>query len=106
MPIVCARTIVFKWQPVAGATHYNLTISREGNDGPVLFENRTSNPEFTMKDLSKLAKGNFVWRIEARSYDSDGEVEQPGIPAESSFTISLPAVKRATSKYGDTLYGQ
>jgi hypothetical protein len=100
------RTIVFKWQPVAGATHYNLTISREGTGMPVLFEDKTNIPEFTMKDLSKLAKGSFVWRIEARSYDSEGEIEQPGIPAESSFLIDLPAVKPATSKYGDTLYGQ
>ena len=100
------RTITFKWMPVVGATHYNLTISREGPNMPVLFEKKTTGTEFVLKELSKLSKGTFVWRIEARCYDEDGGLEQTGIPAESLFTIDLPAVKRATSIYGDRLYGR
>ena len=101
-----SRTISFRWNPVEGASQYLLSISKQGSGMPVLVENRTEGTQLILKDLAPLAKGTFVWKLEALSYDSDGELEQSGTPVESFFSIDLPAVKKARATNGDQLYGR
>jgi len=100
------RSITFRWKEVAGATLYRFTLYPKDSDTPIKSEDALKTTEFTLQDLSVLAKGTFTWKVEARSYDADGELEQQGLVTEGNFTIDLPAVKKAASKSGDQLYGR
>jgi hypothetical protein len=104
--IRASREITFSWLPVDGANRYALSIYPEGSDIPTFTRDDIAGTSYTLQDLASLSRGKNVWKVEARSYGSDGEMEQPGTPSESAFVIDLPAVKRATSKTGNTLYGR
>lgn len=100
------RSITFEWKQVEGATSYVFKLYPKGSETPILSEDALKATEFTLQDLSVLAKSTFIWMVEAQSYDADGELEQPGQIAEGRFTIDLPAVKKAATKGGEQLYGR
>ena len=62
--------------------------------------------EYAIEDLTVLDRGECDWTAEARSYDEAGELDQGGIAGKSSFTIDLPAVKKAKPSVGDKAYGR
>ena len=99
------HTLAFRWQPIDGANRYALSIFANGSANPIFYNDKIAGAEYVLQDLSLLARGPLVWKIEGRVYGGDGLLEQGGIPAESNFTIDLPAVKRATPKTGD-FYGR
>jgi hypothetical protein len=99
------HALTFRWQPVDGANRYALTVFAKGSPEPIYRSDTITGTECVLQNLALLARGPLVWKIEGRVYGSDGLLEQGGIPAESNFTIDLPAVKRATLKTGD-FYGR
>jgi hypothetical protein len=86
------RNIVFSWSAVQGANGYIVTIYQEtngrrqkitGTDQPI---SRTS---WTLDNLTLLARGNFIWQVEA-VYSSGGRITRRSNPGENTFMIDIP----------------
>jgi hypothetical protein len=101
-----SRKILLSWQPVAGATHYRLAVYLPGKKEPVLAKEKLSATSYAIEDLSVLDRGQISWSIQAQSYDQAGELEQGGLEAKSSFTLDIPAVKKAKSSSEGKTYGR
>ena len=100
------RAIPFSWEKVDGATHYRLTLKKQGGAEPVLFIDRWGKTEFLLDELSHLDRGEFLWEVEALAVDGEGELEQEGTPVRSSFFIQLPRMENPSAKTGGSLYGR
>jgi hypothetical protein len=101
-------SIAFSWDRVAGANSYTLSLFREGAGGErerVHSIGGLSTPGYTLKDLSVLDHGRFVWELEALSRGPDGAVEQHGVIGENWFDVNLPQLRRGQLKESETLYG-
>jgi hypothetical protein len=106
-----SRTIRFRWEPVAGANRYQLSVYKGevlavNAEKPEFALNMGNKTTFTMEDLSVLGKGTHTWIVRAESWDEANELEQTGIPARATFTIDLPEVRKATVNGGKSLYGR
>jgi hypothetical protein len=103
-----SRTIAFNWDPVAGADAYIFTLLHENALGvrrPVA-NVETSNPSYTLADLSLLDQGRFIWQVEAVSRGPGGTIERRGIPGENRFTVDIPQPKTPRGRDVGTLYGR
>lgn len=100
------RAIDFAWKPVDGATLYRFAVYAPGKREPIVRKELTKATEYTIDDLTILEKGRLTWTVEAQAVDEQGEIEQAGRPAESAFTIDLPAVKKVGAGAGGKLYGR
>jgi hypothetical protein len=100
------RSILLSWKPVAGATHYRLAIYTPGGKEPAFVKDMLASTEYALEDLSVLDRGLCSWTVEARSYDDSGELEQGGLEAKASFTIDIPAVKKARTSGDRKAYGR
>jgi hypothetical protein len=101
-------SIVFNWDRVAGANSYILTIFREGDGGErekVHSAGGLTAPGYTLRDLSILDHGRFVWQLEAVSHGPDGTIEQHGVIGENWFDVNLPQLRKGRLKESETLYG-
>ena len=101
-------SIAFAWDRVEGANSYTLTIFKEGAGGEreqVHSAGALAAPGYTLRDLSVLDQGRFVWQVEALSRKPDGTVEQHGVVGENRFVVDLPQPRRGQLKESETLYG-
>jgi hypothetical protein len=100
-------TITFSWDGVAGANSYTLTIFREGAGGERerVHSVGGSAQGYTLRDLSVLHHGRFIWQLEALSRGPDGTIEQHGVIGENWFDVNLPQLRRGQLKESETLYG-
>jgi hypothetical protein len=99
------RSIALAWQPVAGATCYRLSVSVPARKEPVLVKEKLAATSYTIDDLSVLDRGVIDWTVEARSYDDDGEIVQPGLETKSSFKIDIPVVRKAATSTEGKIFG-
>lgn len=99
------HTIEFSWRPVEGATDYRLAIYPEGKAEPALAKEGLRDPGYAIDDLSVLDRGVYAWKVVALRRGADGELEQSGLEASSTFSIQLPALKQAGAKAGGTYFG-
>jgi hypothetical protein len=100
------RSILLSWSQVAGATHYRLSVFSQGKKEPILVKDELRETEYLIEDLTVLDRGDTTWKVEAIARDAAGEIEQGGIEGKSSFTIDLPAVKKAKPSGGGKAYGR
>jgi hypothetical protein len=101
-------SIVFNWDRVAGANSYMLTILKVGAGGErerVHSVGGLAAPGYTLRDLSVLDQGRFIWQVEALNRGPDGTIEQHGVIGESWFMVDLPQLRRGQLKESETLYG-
>ena len=101
------RTIDFAWESVPDATEYILSFYRDAvTASPLARYTLKAVTAWTLEDLSILDRGNFVWTLEARSRDKNGEIEQYGQLAERRFTIELPPARDQNKSGKGALYGR
>jgi hypothetical protein len=106
--LAAANGINFTWQPVEEANQYTFALyTRDSLDNltPLLENQSLSGTSYSLKDLSILDSGTFVWRLEARSLNNDGSLNRPGNTAELTFMIDLPAIGTIETKDPGILYG-
>jgi|GEM_PF-1562511 len=99
------RSISFSWKPVGGATRYRFTVYRSDGLTPLFVEDKISSTHYKLTDLDKLLPGLLFWSVEAQSYDTEGELEQPGVVAKTPFTVDVPSVKKAQTSVDKSFYG-
>ncbi|MDR0402577.1 MAG: FecR family protein [Treponema sp.] len=100
-----SRQMLFEWSGVEGANSYIFSIFREGVPASAsVFSAETVRPSYTLEDLGILGRGSFVWRVEAVQ-KNDGLIERRGTPAESRFTLDVPAPGNPRIKETGALYG-
>jgi hypothetical protein len=102
-----SRTIVFNWNPVEGADSYRFSLFQEtagGRQSIVTFEGPGTS--YTMRDLSLLDLGNFVWQVEAISRGRDGTLGRRGTPGENRFVIDIPQPNAPRALDMGVLYGR
>lgn len=98
------RSVIFTWEKVNYATEYILSLWDK--DNKLIFEEKgLKNTNFTFNDLSKLSRGKFTWKLEARSFNN-GVLEQRGRVAVSQFTVDIPEVTGSTERRNEGLYGR
>jgi hypothetical protein len=97
------RSIVFRWNPVAGANAYVFTLFFDGSR--IIRTEPLSVTSFTLTELSSLENGVYTWQVEALNLDAGGKTEQQGETGESQFTISVPLPGRPVLNNPGTFYG-
>ena len=100
-----SSSLRFQWDPVPGATRYELTVAKTGDQKPLIHEEALAESSWTLDDLSTLDNGAYRWTVTARGYDANGELEQDGLTAGSSFNIDLPALHAPAVKGKESFYG-
>jgi hypothetical protein len=103
-----SRTIVFTWNPVAGANAYAFTLFRETESGARQSIVSSDGPEtsYILNDLSLLDMGRFVWRVEALSREAGGTVERNGTPGENRLIVNIPQPDTPQGRIPEALYGR
>jgi hypothetical protein len=103
-----SRTIVFTWNPVAGADTYVFTLFRETESGlrQSIVSSEMPETSYTLEDLSLLDIGRFVWRVEALSRKIDGTVDRSGTPGENRFVVNIPQPNTPRGRTPEVLYGR
>ncbi|MDR1374365.1 MAG: FecR family protein [Treponema sp.] len=101
-----SRTIVFSWEPVAGADGYIFTLLRENASGerqPVASA-ETSAPSYALEDLSVLNQGGFVWQVQA--VGGGPTFERGGTAGENRFTVDIPKPETPRVRDAGIFYGR
>jgi hypothetical protein len=103
-----SRTVVFSWNPVAGADAYIFTLFRETGSGERVSVVSFESPEtsYTLEDLSLLDTGRFAWRVEAVGRGVDGTTGRRGTPEENLFTVDIPQPVRIRAQDPGIFYGR
>jgi hypothetical protein len=104
-------SITFSWDEVEGANAYTFALEREGEgEGSAPTSIAVSGPSpqraYTLDNLTVLARGRFVWRVEPLYRGPDGSVIRRGVVREIRFIVDIPAVQRRNIDDMGTLYGQ
>ncbi len=94
--ITKAAGLNLKWQPVTGATSYEVKIFQKRKGTLTLVDARTTkNPNLTVSDFKKLKEGDVVWEVRAQQSNAEGRIVQKSEPVRShvnlSFGPNLPA---------------
>jgi hypothetical protein len=98
------RSLEFRWNPVQGAAAYIFSLARGGKDREEIIRGGPGPKTFyILEDLTLLAPGDFVWRVEA--IYTEGELVQRGRIGENRFTVDLP-LPRALPDHPGILYGR
>jgi hypothetical protein len=97
------RSIIFRWNPVAGANAYVFTLSFGGTR--IIRTEPLGVTSFTLTELSSLENGLYTWQVESLSLDAGGKTEQQGETGESRFTLSVPRPGRPVLNNPGTFYG-
>ncbi|MDR1420942.1 MAG: FecR family protein [Treponema sp.] len=100
--------VAFYWNPVAGADAYIFSLLSENASGerrPVITA-EISLPSYTLRDLSLLDEGRFLWRVEAVRGGLEGSSGQRGVPGENRFTVAVPRPRVPRGRDAGTLYGR
>jgi hypothetical protein len=103
-----SRTLVFSWDPVEGADRYIFTLLGENDSGvrQSIVTAEGAGTSYTLRDLSLLDRGRFIWQVEAVSRGTDGTMERRGIPGENRFTVDIPQPGTPRGKDVGILYGR
>ena len=82
--------IRLEWEPVAGATHYEVWVSKAGavNEKTAIYSARyLTTTSYQIPAL--LADGNYVFWVRARRLHQVTEIKLTGTPTSGSYRISL-----------------
>lgn len=83
-------SLQFRWQPVAGATAYEVRLlQKRGNSLVALDTEVTKKPAFRFSNLRKLNEGELIWEVRALRTDSAGKVMQQSAPVKNSVQVSF-----------------
>ncbi|MDR0442099.1 MAG: hypothetical protein LBH44_01670 [Treponema sp.] len=101
------RTIEFRWSAVPEANAYIFTLYQQTQGGRRQIirrepDNRTS---WTLRDLSTLDRGTFIWQVEAVSRNRNGTIERRGIVGENTFILDIPPPTPIQLEDTGVLYG-
>lgn len=96
----------FTWDPVPAATRYVFSLFRGADALPVIRMDDLPQPSCTVSDLSVLDRGEYRWTVRAQGIDRNGELEQDGTAAESSFLIDLPRIRTPHPREREFFYGR
>ncbi|GHV92046.1 hypothetical protein AGMMS50268_25490 [Spirochaetia bacterium] len=104
------REINFAWGSVGGANAYIFSLFPDNGETPanrkeIIRTEPLRQPSYTIKDLSALDVGNFIWQVEAVRVGNDGSVIQHGTAAQNRFTIDIPLPNDPKRHNPGTLYG-
>ena len=103
------RTITFSWRAVSGANSYNFVLYKKSKDGSLaaIYESKKQGEtSLTLKDLSILDVGDFVWSVTAFSYASDGYEEMSSRATTRTFSIDFNAPSKVETVQPGTMYGE
>ncbi|AFM12421.1 FecR domain-containing protein [Turneriella parva] len=85
-----------KWQPVTGASSYEVKVFQKRKGGLVLVDSRvTKTTALTVSDLKKLKEGEMVWEVRAQQADRTGKVVQQSEPVRNTVNVSFGATPPA-----------
>ncbi|MFO0977185.1 MAG: ubiquitin-activating E1 FCCH domain-containing protein [Planctomycetaceae bacterium] len=85
-----AKGITLEWEPVEGATHYEVWVSKRGvaNEKTALFNVKyLTTTSYELPSL--LATDDYVFWVRARRLSQTSEIQLSGNPTAGTFTITL-----------------
>jgi hypothetical protein len=100
--VIRERQISFSWDAVPGASAYVFILYHVENDlRREVFRHTQSETLFTLRDLSILDVGTFIWRVEPRSRIP----EQESRGGENVFTVSIEETQSSWGQESGVLFG-
>lgn len=88
--ITRAAGLNLKWQPVAGASSYEVKLFQRRKGALVLLDRRvTSSAALSVADFKKYREGDLVWEVSAQQTDKAGRLIQKSEPSRSSVNLSF-----------------
>ncbi|MDC7221787.1 MAG: FecR domain-containing protein [Spirochaetales bacterium] len=100
-----SRSLLFDWEPVEGATHYELEILSKESGKTLVSSGLIKQTQFELEDLALLDKGEFEWTLRCEHRNSRGIREQSGRTGSFNFTIDLPTLNDLKLKTDEVYYG-
>ncbi|GHV35908.1 hypothetical protein AGMMS49546_00200 [Spirochaetia bacterium] len=104
-----SREISFTWNSVGGANAYIFSLFPDNGEPAdrkeIIRTEPLRQPSYTIKDLSVLDVGNFIWQVEAVQVGNDGSVIRHGTIVQNRFTIDIPLPNDPKRHNSGTLYG-
>ena len=100
------RSIVFKWERVRDATHYNLRLYNAKKQKLFEREIDAENNSFEFTELSLLSRGDFYTEVRALRRLKSGMLFQDGKTSACSFTIDLPTPAKVKTDAAGVMYGR
>lgn len=80
----------FRWQPVTGATAYEVRLlQKRGNSLVAIDTEVTKKPAFSFRNWRKLKEGELIWEVRALRTDDSGKIVQRSEPVQSSVQVSF-----------------
>jgi len=88
--VINAPGILLEWEPVEGATHYEVWVSKAGavNEKTAIYSARYLTTTF-YQIPALLADGNYVFWVRARRLHQVTEIKLTGTPTSGSYRIVL-----------------
>jgi len=101
------RELALSWSRVEWAHSYILTVYRVTllRRQPVFQIETFDRTGYIFDDLTIFDNGNYIWHVEAVTYDSNDRIILRSAPGESSFTFDIPRPGRVQPKDMGVLYG-
>lgn len=100
------RSIVFKWEKVRDATHYNLRLYNAKKQKLFEREIGAADNSFEFTELSVLARGDFYIEVRALRRLENGMLFQDGRVSACRFTIDLPKPAKVKTNDAGVMYGR
>ncbi|WP_428771702.1 FecR family protein [Treponema sp. HNW] len=100
------RSIVFKWEKVRDATHYNLCLYNAKKQKLFEREIGAADNSFEFTELSVLARGDFYIEVRALRRLENGMLFQDGRVSACRFTIDLPKPAKVKTNDAGVMYGR
>jgi len=100
------RSIVFKWEKVRNATHYNLRLYNAKKQKLFEREIDAENNSLEFTELSLLSRGDFYMEVRALGRLKNGMLFQDGEVSTSGFTIDLPTPAKIKTDAAGVMYGR
>lgn len=99
------KAVIFEWSNINGASSYEFSLYELNSNKLIFRQSGLKENKYVFKNLTALSRGDFYWKVEAKSYDENGRLEQNGKVARSDFSLDIPEIKDSVNKDVKDLYG-
>ncbi len=82
-----AQKILLEWEPVEGATHYEVWVSKAGQTTSIYSARYLTTTSYQIPDL--LPDGDYVFSVRARRLHQVTEIHLAGTPTSGTYRIEL-----------------
>ncbi len=100
------NALTFAWEAVKGADSYSFRLITADRRRVVYVADRVEGTSVSIRDLSILDRGSYVWEVTAFAAKGDSSPARSGKRSSASFSIVLPPLTAPERAGTGTFYGK